>query len=228
MKSIIIGIAGGTASGKTTVTKKIAQNFDKTCVTVIKHDDYYKDQSHLTFEERLKTNYDHPLSLDNELLYNHLQSLLRGKSIKKPIYDFTLHTRSNKTETIEPAKIIILEGILLFEDKKLRELMDIKIFVDTDDDIRFIRRLLRDINERKRDINQVVNQYLETVKPMHNQFVLPSKRYADLIVPEGGNNEVAIDIIVSKIMHIISAKKIWNYLNMYYNIKYMNLEVYNE
>src|SRR5690554_1986594 len=196
MKSIIIGIAGGTASGKTTVTKKITVNFEKSFVTVIKHDDYYKDQSYLTMEERLKTNYDHPLSLDNNLLFEHLKQLLDGKSIRKPKYDFTVHTRVKETESIEPAKIIILEGILLFEDKKLRELMDIKIFVDTDDDIRFIRRLLRDTNERKRDINQVVQQYLNTVKPMHNQFVEPSKRYADLIIPEGGNNEVAIDIIV--------------------------------
>ena len=206
MKSIIIGIAGGTASGKTTVTQKIAANFQKCDVTVIKHDDYYKDQSHLTMEERLKTNYDHPFSLDNDLLYKHLKLLLSGKSIKKPIYDFTVHTRAKDTEYVESSKIIILEGILLFEDKKLRELMDIKIFVDTDDDIRFIRRLLRDIKKRNRDIDQVVNQYLSTVKPMHDQFVLPSKRYADLIIPEGGNNEVAIDILVSKIKHIISTK----------------------
>jgi uridine kinase len=206
MKSIIIGIAGGTASGKTTVTEKISANFEKSDVTVIRHDDYYKDQSHLTLAERLETNYDHPFSLDNALLYQHLTILLSGKAIAKPKYDFTVHTRSKVTEKIEPSRIIILEGILIFEDKKLRDLMNIKIFVDTDDDIRFIRRLLRDTNERKRAVNQVVNQYLNTVKPMHNQFVEPSKRYADLIIPEGGNNQVAIDIIVSKIKQIISTK----------------------
>ncbi len=206
MKSIIIGIAGGTASGKTTVTQNILEHFKKGDVTVIRHDDYYKDQSHLTFEERLQTNYDHPFSLDNTLLYQHLTLLLDGKSIEKPTYDFKIHTRAKSTECVKPTRIIILEGILIFEDVKLRELMDIKIYVDTDDDIRFIRRLLRDTTERNRSINSVVSQYLNTVKPMHNQFVMPSKRYADLIIPEGGNNKVAIDIIVSKIKHIISTK----------------------
>ncbi len=208
MKSIIIGIAGGTASGKTTVTQKITENFKSNYVTVIRHDDYYKDQSHIPFEERLTANYDHPFSLDNELLYKHLSILLQGESIQKPIYDFTIHTRSKKTELVVPTNIIILEGILIFDDLKLRELMDIKIYVDTDDDIRFIRRLLRDTNERERSIESVVTQYINTVKPMHNQFVEPSKRYADLIIPEGGNNRVAIDIIVSKIKHIISTKNV--------------------
>jgi len=206
MESIIIGIAGGTASGKTTVTQNIAENFQKEHVTVIRHDDYYIDQSHLTFEERLRTNYDHPFSLDNELLYQHLTNLLNGESIQKPTYDFTIHTRSELRQLIEPTRIIILEGILIFEDLKLRELMAIKIYVDTDDDIRFIRRLLRDTTERNRSIDSVVSQYLSTVKPMHNQFVEPSKRYADLIIPEGGSNKVAIDVIVSKIKHIISTK----------------------
>ncbi len=206
MKSIIIGIAGGTASGKTTVTEKIARNFDKESITVIRHDDYYKDQSNLTYEERLLTNYDHPFSLDNELLIHDLKNLLSGESIQKPTYDFTIYTRGLLTELTVPTPIIILEGILIFEDIKLRELMDIKIYVDTDDDIRFIRRLLRDTKERNRNIESIVNQYLSTVKPMHNQFVEPSKRYADLIIPEGGNNNVAIDIIVSKIKHTISTK----------------------
>ncbi|NLC95482.1 MAG: uridine kinase [Bacilli bacterium] len=206
MQPVIIGIAGGTASGKTTVTRKIVENFQSDCVTVIRHDDYYKDQSDIPFEERLKTNYDHPLSLDNELLYEHLTALLNGKPIEKPIYDFTMHTRSKEKETIYPTKIIIIEGILVFADENLRNLMDIKIYVDTDDDIRFIRRLLRDIKERGRSIEMVVSQYLNYVKPMHNQFVEPSKRYADLIIPEGGNNEVAIVIIVSKIKQIINRK----------------------
>ncbi|MDF2700384.1 MAG: udk [Haloplasmataceae bacterium] len=206
MEPILIGIAGGTASGKTTITRKIASNFDHYHVTIIKHDDYYKDQSDLSIEERLKTNYDHPSSLDNELLYKHLKQLINGETVNKPTYDFTIHSRRIETEIVYPTSIIILEGILIFEDVNLRELMDIKIFVDTDDDIRFIRRLLRDINERKRSIESVVSQYINTVKPMHLQFVEPSKRYADLIIPEGGNNEVAIDIIVSKIKHIIYAK----------------------
>ena len=208
MKSVIIGIAGGSASGKTTVTEKIASRLDKEEVTVLRHDDYYKDQSHLSFEERLKTNYDHPHSLDNELLYNHLKLLISGNFIQKPTYDFTNHTRGMETELVNPTNIIILEGILIFEDYKIRELMDIKVFVDTDDDIRFIRRLLRDTKDRGRSIDSVVTQYITTVKPMHSQFVEPSKRYADIIIPEGGNNEVAIDIIGSKIKQIISRKNL--------------------
>lgn len=206
MKSIVIGIAGGTASGKTTVTKKISQNFNSNFITVIRHDDYYKDQSQLSLEERLLTNYDHPNSLDNDLLYQHLVDLNNKKAIYKPKYDFAIHNRHNDKELVEPTNIFILEGILILEDIRLREMMDIKIYVDTDDDIRFIRRLLRDTRERNRSIESVVSQYISTVKPMHNQFVEPSKRYADLIIPEGGNNEVAIDIIVSKIKHIISSK----------------------
>jgi uridine kinase len=208
MKSVLIGIAGGTASGKTTVTRKIKDQFPDEIVTVLKHDDYYKDQSDLTMEERILANYDHPNSLDNELLYQHLQQLMNDQPIQKPTYDFAHHTRSTITETVMPTKIIILEGILILEDIKLRELMDIKIYVDTDDDIRFIRRLLRDKNERGRSIDSIVSQYISTVKPMHNQFVEPSKRHADLIIPEGGSNKVAIDIIASKIKHIIYSKNV--------------------
>lgn len=208
MKSIIIGIAGGTASGKTTVARKIKESFKNEIVTVLRHDDYYKDQSDLTMEERLLTNYDHPNSLDNALLYQHVKQLSQDQPIQKPTYDFTIHTRSHETELVVPTKIIILEGILILEDASLRELMDIKLYVDTDDDIRFIRRLLRDTKERGRTIDTVVSQYIQTVKPMHNQFVEPSKRYADLIIPEGGSNEVAIDLIVSKIKDIIYTKNV--------------------
>lgn len=207
MKSILIGIAGGTASGKTLVTKKIISQFSKDWVTVINQDDYYKDQSTIPFEERLKVNYDHPDAIDNELLYDHLQALLRQETIEKPTYDFTKHTRSSRTVRIKPTRIIIVEGILVLYDPRLRELMDIKLYVDTDADIRFIRRLLRDIKERGRSIDSVVIQYTSTVRPMHNQFVEPSKRYADLIIPEGGKNYVAIDIISSKINQLIQQKE---------------------
>lgn len=204
---VIIGIAGGSASGKTTVADKIIENFGHTSsLTLIRHDDYYNDQSALTMEERMQTNYDHPLSLDNALLANHLQLLLAGETIAKPIYEFKEHTRSSETEVMHPTQIIILEGILVLEDERLRDLMDIKIFVDTDADIRFIRRLKRDIAERGRTFESVVDQYLGTVRPMHNQFVEPSKRFADIILPEGGSNFVAIDLISTKIQSILDQK----------------------
>lgn len=207
IKPVIIGIAGGSASGKTTVADKIIENFGHTSsVTLIRHDDYYNNQDHLTMDQRLLTNYDHPLSLDNELLAKHLEALLAGETILKPMYDFKNHTRAQETETMIPTQIIILEGILVLEDQRLRDLMDIKIFVDTDADIRFIRRLKRDIAERGRTFESVVEQYLGTVRPMHNQFVEPSKRFADLILPEGGSNFVAIDLISTKIQSILDKK----------------------
>ncbi|MGL4623408.1 MAG: uridine kinase [Culicoidibacterales bacterium] len=207
IKPVIIGIAGGSASGKTTVADKIIENFGHTSsVTLIRHDDYYNNQDHLTMDQRLLTNYDHPLSLDNELLAKHLEELLAGETISKPMYDFKNHTRAQETEEMAPTQIIILEGILVLEDQRLRDLMDIKIFVDTDADIRFIRRLKRDIAERGRTFESVVEQYLGTVRPMHNQFVEPSKRFADLILPEGGSNFVAIDLISTKIQSILDKK----------------------
>lgn len=207
IKPVIIGIAGGSASGKTTVADKIIENFGHTSsVTLIRHDDYYNNQDHLTMDQRLLTNYDHPLSLDNELLAKHLEELLAGETISKPMYDFKNHTRAQETEEMAPTQIIILEGILVLEDQRLRDLMDIKIFVDTDADIRFIRRLKRDIAERGRTVESVVEQYLGTVRPMHNQFVEPSKRFADLILPEGGSNFVAIDLISTKIQSILDKK----------------------
>ena len=164
---------------------------------------YYKDQSHLSMEERVKTNYDHPRAFDNDLLIKHLSDLINGIAINKPIYDFSNHNRAKETVRIDPKDIIIVEGILVLEDERLRELLDIKVYVDTDADIRILRRLIRDINERGRTVDSVVSQYLDVVRPMHMQFTEPTKRYADIIVPEGGQNKVAIDILVTKIKDII-------------------------
>ena len=197
---LIIGIAGGSGSGKTTVSEKIVSAVSqKEVLTIIKHDDYYKDQGHLTMEERYLTNYDHPFAIDNDLLVADLQKLKQNETIKKPVYDFVNHTRSTDIEIIEPTSIIILEGILTLEDKRLRDLMDIKLFVHTPADIRFIRRLRRDVQERGRSMESVITHYLETVSVMHDQFIEPSKRYADIIIPTGGNNDVAIDLLLTKI-----------------------------
>ena len=202
-KSVLIGIAGGTGSGKSTVAKEIFKFIDKDDVTVIEQDSYYKDQSHLSFEERIKTNYDHPLAFDNALLIQHLKDLMSGKPIEKPIYDFERHNRKKETQLVKPKKIIILEGILILAEKEIRDLLDIKLFVDTDSDVRLIRRILRDIKERGRTLDSVILQYLDTVRPAHLQFVEQTKRYADIIIPEGGYNKVAIDLIVSKINSIL-------------------------
>lgn len=202
---LIIGIAGGTGSGKTSVTNQIYAQFQNHSVVVIEQDYYYKDQSHLTFEERLSTNYDHPLAFDTDLLIEHLEQLLARKPVDKPVYNYSLHTRSDETIRIEPRDVIIVEGILVLEDVRLRNLMDIKLFVDTDADIRIIRRLMRDIKERGRTIESVVDQYLSVVRPMHMQFIEPTKRYADIIIPEGGQNEVAIDLMVTKIKTILDS-----------------------
>ncbi|MFV8826816.1 uridine kinase [Alkalihalobacterium sp. APHAB7] len=205
-KPIIIGVAGGTGSGKTTVAKEIFHQFNQKSIVLIEQDAYYKDQSHLSFEERLGTNYDHPLAFDNDLLMQHLQTLLNGESIEVPVYDYAQHTRSNTSIPVLPKDVIILEGILILEDKRLRDLMDIKVFVDTDADIRILRRLSRDIQERGRTLESVVEQYTTVVRPMHLQFIEPTKRYADIIIPEGGQNRVAIDLMVTKIRSIIEAQ----------------------
>lgn len=173
-------------------------------MVIIRQDDYYKDQSHLTMEERVKTNYDHPFAFDNDLLVNQLKELSLNKSIQKPIYDFKNHTRSNEVEMISPSDVIVLEGLFVLEDKVLRDKLDIKIFVDTDADVRFIRRLERDVMDRGRTMESVITQYLTTVKPMHDSFIEPSKRYADIIIPEGGQNLVAIDLLTTKINSIIN------------------------
>jgi len=206
-RPILIGIAGGTGSGKSTVTREIYKSITDRNVAIIEQDSYYKDQSDISFEERVKTNYDHPFAFDNELLISHLKDLLDGKSIQKPIYDFENHNRKKETVLVEPKDIIVLEGILILYDEDLRNLMDIKLFVDTDADVRVIRRILRDIKDRGRTLDSVVKQYMTTVRPAHMQFVEPTKRYADIIIPEGGYNKVAIDIIVTKVNDIVKQKK---------------------
>lgn len=205
---VIIAVAGGSASGKTTVVDKIIAGFDKKRVIVIKHDDYYKDQTNLSMEERIKVNYDHPLSLDNDLMFKQILKLIKGETIIKPTYDFENHNRSQETETISPTDIVILEGILIMEDERIRDLCDIKLFVEADDDLRFIRRLSRDIAERGRTLESVVTQYLTTVKPMHYEFVKPTKRYADVIIPNDKDHNVAVDLIITKIKSIISSRDV--------------------
>ncbi|MFZ3576457.1 uridine kinase [Virgibacillus sp. DJP39] len=203
-KPVVIGVAGGSGSGKTTVTRSICKRFSDKTILVIEQDYYYKDQSHLPFEERLNTNYDHPLAFDNDLLIEHLQELMMHQSISKPVYDYKIHTRSSESVVVEPKEVIILEGILILEDPRLVDLMDIKVFVDTDADIRIIRRMMRDIKERGRSLDSVIDQYVNNVRPMHLQFVEPTKRYADIIIPEGGQNHVAIDIMATKIENILA------------------------
>ncbi|QRN50152.1 uridine kinase [Macrococcoides bohemicum] len=199
----IIGIAGGSGSGKTSVTSKILKNLEGYSVALIEQDYYYRNQDHLSFEERLKTNYDHPLAFDNDLLIQNLIDLRNGETVKVPTYDYTNHTRSKKTITFEPKDVIIVEGIFALENETLRDLMDVKIYVDTDADLRILRRLMRDIEERGRTMESVIDQYLTVVRPMHNQFIEPTKRYADIIIPEGGSNAVAIDIMTTKIQSLI-------------------------
>jgi uridine kinase len=205
-KPVVIGVTGGSGSGKTSVTKAIYDFFQGHSILMLEQDYYYKDQSHLPYDERLKTNYDHPLAFDTDLLIEHIQKLLRYETIEKPIYDYSIHTRSNESIHVEPKDVIILEGILVLEDERLRSLMDIKLYVDTDSDIRIIRRLLRDMKERGRTLDSVIEQYVNVVRPMHNQFIEPTKRYADIIIPEGGQNHVAIDLMVTKIQTILEQK----------------------
>ena len=202
LNPIIIGIAGGTGSGKSTLADNIKKEF-KNNISMLSHDYYYKNNSHLPFEERVNLNYDHPEAFDTDLLIEHLQKLKNGETIKRPSYSFINHLREEETYEVVPKKVIIVEGILIFENKALRDMMDIKIFVDTDADIRFIRRLLRDVEKRGRTLNSVVSQYCTTVKPMHEQFVEPSKKFADIIVPEGGHNEVALNMIIEKVRSIM-------------------------
>jgi uridine kinase len=201
---IIIGIGGGTGSGKTTVAKGVLKHFPQESVVIVHHDSYYIDRSPLPMKERERINYDHPDSFDNALLISQLSELKSGRPIEKPIYDFETHTRLVESITVRPARIILLEGILVLASDRLRSLMDIKLYVDTDADERFIRRLKRDIGQRGRNVDQVISQYLKTVRPMHLQFVEPSKRYADVIIPEGGLNLVAVDLIVTKIRDILA------------------------
>lgn len=206
-KPVIIGVTGGSGSGKTTVSRAIFEQLHGHSLLMLQEDSYYNDQSDVPFEERIKTNYDHPNAFDTELLVKQLKDLLDWKTIEKPIYDYTEHTRSSEVEKVEPKEVIILEGILVLNDPALRDLMDIKIFVDTDDDIRIIRRIQRDIEERGRSLQSVIDQYKSTVKPMYHQFIEPTKRYADIIVPEGGENQVAIDLLVTKVRDILRKRE---------------------
>ena len=203
MDTMIIGIAGGTGSGKTTLTRKLQETLGED-VSVVYHDNYYKRLDELTYEERCKVNYDHPDSFETDLMVEDLKRLATGETIYCPVYDYTIHNRSNDFVEVRPTKVVIVEGILIFEHKALRDLMDIKIFVDTDADVRILRRILRDVKERGRSLESVISQYLTTVKPMHEQFVQPSRQYADIVVPEGGHNLVALDMIVERIRSHIS------------------------
>ena len=195
---LVIGIAGGSGSGKTTLMKNLVQQFQGE-VSVVSHDNYYKRNDDMTYEERCQINYDEPAAFDTELMVQQLQQLRRGESVLCPVYDYTVHNRSDETVVIEPKRVIIVEGILIFADEALRELMDIRIFVDTDADIRLCRRIKRDVNKRGRTLESVLNQYQQTVKPMHEKYVEPSKKFAHLVVPEGGKNYVALDMIVDRI-----------------------------
>jgi len=202
-RGILIGIAGGSGSGKTLVAETIDRELGSEKVTIIKQDSYYKDLSHLPYEERARQNFDHPDAFDMPLLRDHLDKLLHGAEIERPVYDFTQHRRSLQTEKIGPHLVIVLEGILILDDSELRKMMDIKVFIDTDADVRLIRRLRRDLLERGRKIESILDQYEQSVRPMHLQFVEPSKRYADIIITEGGYNVVAIDLLKTKIRSLL-------------------------
>ena len=202
-RPIVIGVTGGSGSGKTSVSRAILNALPNHSILLFEQDSYYKDQSHLSFEERLNTNYDHPLAFDTDLLIEHLKELMNYQTIKKPVYDYEAHTRSKEVVIQEPKEVIIVEGISILEDERLRDLMDIKVYVDTEDDIRIIRRIKRDIEDRGRSLDSVIDQYLSVVKPMHSQFIEPTKKYADIIVPEGGKNQVAIDLLTTKVRSIL-------------------------
>lgn len=206
---LIIGIAGGTGSGKTSVARSVIDRLGSGKVTFISQDNYYKDQPHLSFAERELTNYDHPFAFDNDLLMEHLTQLKQGQQAHAPIYDFTRHARSIETIELKPNNIVILEGLHVLSDEKLRTLLDIKVFVDTDPDVRILRRVLRDIEERGRTIQSIHQQYLTTVKPMHEAFIEPSKKYADLIIPEGGQNEVGIQLLSVLTEKYLTGDKKW-------------------
>lgn len=201
----IIGVCGGSASGKTTIVNKIRKNFDNDLV-VLAHDDYYKAHDDLTYEERTELNYDHPNAFDTELLISHIIDLKAGKEIHRPVYDYTVHNRSDEVVIVQPKSVIVIEGIMILENKELRDLMDIKIYVQTDSDERIIRRIQRDVIERERSLESVITQYRETVKPMHDIFVEPTKKYADIIVPYGGKNKIAVEMIMQSIKKYIKAK----------------------
>jgi uridine kinase len=202
---LVIGIAGGSGSGKTTLAQLILDRIGREKIAFLPHDAYYRKQDHLTYEERVKVNYDHPDSLETELLIDHIRTLKAGRSIQLPVYDFTIHSRVEETRLVEPRSIILVEGILIFYEKELRKMFDVKLFVDADPDIRFIRRLSRDVAERGRSVDSVINQYITTVRPMYLEFVEASKRYADIIIPEGGMNSVALDMVIARMESLLGA-----------------------
>lgn len=195
MEPLIIGVAGGSGSGKTTVVRHIVEAIGEDNIVLLQHDSYYRDLKHLPFEERTNQNFDHPSALETELLIRHIEALKGGYQVEVPIYDFTKHIRKEETDVVKPKNVVLIDGILIFSEKKLRKQMDIKLYVDTDDDIRLLRRIQRDIMERDRSLENVLNQYQEFVRPMHLEFVEPSKRYADIIIPRGGENEVALKMV---------------------------------
>ncbi len=201
MDNILIGIAGGSGSGKTTLANKLVECFGSDEVSILRHDNYYKRHDDITYEERTRLNYDHPDAFDTELLSEHIRMLKSGQPVQMPVYDYTVHNRSDEVVEVLPSPVIVLEGILIFAEKTLCDLMDIKVFVDTDADVRILRRILRDVKQRGRSLDSVVNQYLSTVKPMHEQFVEPSKRQADVIIPDGGYNRVALDMLIQRVRY---------------------------
>ena len=200
--TIIIGIAGGTGCFKSTLINRIKDEFNDE-ITILSHDFYYKQHNDIPFEDRKKINYEHPNAFDTDIMIEHIKALAEGKAIERPVYDFTIHNRIDETVTVYPAKVIVVEGILIFENKELRDLCDIKVFIDTDADVRIIRRIIRDVQERGRTLDSIVNQYLTTVKPMHEMFVEPSKKYADIIIPEGGFNQVALEMLNERIHSLL-------------------------
>lgn len=203
---MVVGISGGTGSGKTTLSELILEKIGRDKIAYLPHDAYYRDQKHLPLEERAKVNYDHPDSLETELLIKHIEQLKAGEAIEMPQYDFTIHNRKDEKVRVEPKRVALVEGILIFVEKALRNLFDMKIYVDTDADIRFIRRLTRDVTERGRTVQSVINQYLSTVRPMHLDFVENSKRYADIIVPEGGMNPVALEMVIARLQSLLTGE----------------------
>lgn len=204
---IVIGVAGGSGSGKTTVANIVLERVGRHRIAYLPHDAYYRDLTSLPLNQRMPVNFDHPDSLESDLLVQHIQQLKRWETVQLPIYDFTHHSRTGETLPVKPQRVILVEGILIYSEKQLRDLFDVKIFVDTDSDLRFIRRLQRDISERGRTTENVVNQYLSTVRPMHLEFVEPSKRYADIIIPEGGLNEVAMDMVIARIEALLKEEE---------------------
>jgi len=204
MKTYIIGVGGGSGSGKSTAVQNITQVLKSSQYVILPQDAYYKDQHDLSMEQRAKINYDHPESIETQLLVQHIQKLKEGYDIERPVYDYSIHQRSNTVIKISPAPIILVEGILIYENEELRDLFDLKLFIDTPSDIRFIRRLQRDMAERGRDMQSVIDQYLETVRPMYDEFIEPSRRYADVIIPEGGRNWQALDLVLNQIRRMVN------------------------